>query len=219
MRQKLDNALGFIKKQAAYFVLCTLYFVLSSCGKSDPDSPGIEYMPDMYRSPSHEANLSTTFGDDTIQVDRMPVAGTISRGFMPYVYANDTAGYANAGRYLRNPIPFSEKVLGEGEVLYTKYCTHCHGATGGGDGLVAAKLPGPPPSYSSPGLMNLPEGKAFHTITYGKGMMGPHASQLTQEERWKIVHYVQKLQKLGAPAPAPATAPVEVAATTTVSAK
>jgi hypothetical protein len=43
-------------------------------------------------------------------------------------------------------------------------------------------------------LKNLPEGKIFHTLTYGKGTMGSHASQLTQEERWKLVFYVQKLQ-------------------------
>lgn len=183
------------------FCMVAAVIIFSSCGKSDPNSPGIEYMPDMYRSPSHEANLTTTFGDDTIQVDRMPVNGTIPRGFIPYAYGNDTGGYANAGRYLKNPIAFNEDVLKEGEVLYTKYCVHCHGGEGKGDGAVAAKLPGPPPSYSSPALANLPEGKVFHTITYGKGMMGPHASQLTQEERWKVVHFVQKLQKLGAPAP------------------
>jgi hypothetical protein len=31
-------------------------------------------------------------------------------------------------------------------------------------------------------------------MTYGKGLMGSHASQLSQEERWKLVYYVQKLQ-------------------------
>ena len=31
-------------------------------------------------------------------------------------------------------------------------------------------------------------------MTYGKGLMGSHASQLTKEERWKVVYYVQKLQ-------------------------
>ncbi len=35
------------------------------------------------------------------------------------------------------------------------------------------------------------EGKMFHTITYGKGLMGSHSSQLTQEERWKLVHYIR----------------------------
>ena len=31
----------------------------------------------------------------------------------------------------------------------------------------------------------------FHTITYGKGLMGAHASQLTQEERWLLVMYIR----------------------------
>ena len=39
------------------------------------------------------------------------------------------------------------------------------------------------------------EGHIFHAITYGLNAMGPHASQITEEERWKIVLYVQeKLQ-------------------------
>ena len=42
----------------------------------------------------------------------------------------------------------------------------------------------------------------FHSITYGKGTMGSHASQLTQEERWKLVYYVQKLQGPKETAPA-----------------
>ena len=37
----------------------------------------------------------------------------------------------------------------------------------------------------------------FHTLTYGKGAMGSHASQLTKAERWKVVAYVKHLQKLG----------------------
>ena len=37
-------------------------------------------------------------------------------------------------------------------------------------------------------------------MTYGKGLMGSHAGQLTQEERWKLVLYVQKLQGNDAPA-------------------
>ena len=34
----------------------------------------------------------------------------------------------------------------------------------------------------------------FHTITYGKNLMGSHASQLNNEERWKVIRYVQTLQ-------------------------
>jgi len=173
---------------------CLLLFALfiSSCGKKDPNSPGIEFMPDMYRSPSVEVYNSNSFYTDN-SGSRLSVKGTISRGFMPYPYANDTAGYGAAGRELKNPIPLTPEVLAEGEVLYGKFCVSCHGAQGNGDGLVADKLPGAPPAYSG-AIKNLPEGKIFHSITYGKGLMGSHASQLYQEERWKLVHFVQKLQ-------------------------
>lgn len=188
MKNKFTTILSLPVSKALYVVFCTLCF--SSCGSKDPNSAGIEFMPDMYRSPSIEV-----YGTNALYADgtgsRKPVAGTIARGEMPYMYANDTAGYAAAGRELKNPIVLTDKVLKEGEELYGKFCVHCHGAQGGGDGLVGSKLPGPPPAYSS---LKITEGKMFHTITYGKGLMGSHASQLTQEERWKLVHYVQKLQ-------------------------
>ena len=37
----------------------------------------------------------------------------------------------------------------------------------------------------------------FHTLTYGKGMMGSHAGQLTKEERWTVIQYVKYLQNGG----------------------
>ena len=40
----------------------------------------------------------------------------------------------------------------------------------------------------------------FHTITYGKNNMGSYASQLSREQRWKIIKYIRTLQ------PKPATA-------------
>ena len=170
--------------------------VITSCSKHDANSPGLEYMPDMYRSPSLESNMayvSMTNGE-VLQANRMPVAGTIARGYMPYSYPNTAEGYESAGNNLHNPFVKNEINLKEGEDLYGKFCVHCHGATGLGDGLVGAKLPGAPPSYTGAVLMALPEGKMFHTLTYGKNLMGSHASQLTVDERWKLVLYVQKLQ-------------------------
>ncbi len=166
----------------------------TSCGKKDVNSPGTEFMPDMYRSPSVEVYGTSTFNGDTVYSTKfMPVKGTIARGYIPYAYANTPEGYEQAGLYLKNPIAMSDAVMKDAEKLYGYYCTHCHGAAGGGDGKVGAKLPGAPPAYNGT-LKNLPEGKIFHSITYGKGLMGNHASILTQEERWKLVHYVQKLQ-------------------------
>ena len=181
-------------------VLGCVAIASTSCEKKDKNSPGVEFMPDMYRSPSLETNMAYVTIEngvetgDTLQANRMPVAGTIPRGFMPYPYTNDTSGYANAGRYLRNPFPSNAANLAEGEELYVKFCTHCHGATGGADGLVAAKLSGAPPSYTGPVLMALSEGKMFHSIYYGKGIMGAHAPLVSKAEIWKIILHIQKLQ-------------------------
>jgi mono/diheme cytochrome c family protein len=168
---------------------------LTSCGKKDENSPGVEFMPDMYRSPSLEYYSTHTVDGDTAQTAKTPVKGTVARGYVPYAYENTPQGYEAAGLNLKNPLTLKsrEEYEKEGEVIYGKFCIHCHGATGGGDGKVGGKLPGPPPAYNGT-LKNLPEGKIFHSITYGKGSMGSHASQLTQEERWKLVYFVQKLQ-------------------------
>jgi mono/diheme cytochrome c family protein len=169
---------------------------ISSCGKRDANSPGFEYMPDMYRSPSLEYYQVHTVDGDTLQNAMLPVPGTVARGYIPYMYPNTPEGYEAAGNMLHNPLPADrrEDWEMEGAEIYSKFCIQCHGASGMGDGKVGLKLPGPPPAYSSAAIKNLPEGKIFHSITYGKNLMGAHQSLLSQEERWKLVYYIQKLQ-------------------------
>lgn len=164
---------------------------LTSCSNA-PNSPGYEYMPDMYRSPALKYYNTHVLNGDTLPSAMKPVAGTIARGYMPGVPAG--MDYEKAGLYLKNPIVFSDAVLSEGESIYGKFCVHCHGDAGKGDGKVGLKLPGAPPAYDDAAHKNLSVGKMFYTITYGKGLMGSHASQLSVEERWKVIYYVQKLQ-------------------------
>ena len=189
-----------------------LLMFLSSCNNV-PGSPGWEYMPDMYRSSSYETNSENPNFKNKI-TNQPPVPGTISQGWLsnseysamksPYPYKNDSMGYELAGQNIRNPLPATSAIIEEGKERYDKYCTHCHGASGQGDGSVVSvgNFP-PPPAYHSPQLKNLPEGKMFHTLQYGKNMMGAHASQLTVEDRWKIIRYVQTLQHPGEVASAP----------------
>jgi mono/diheme cytochrome c family protein len=171
-------------------IVGVMAFGFTSC-KNAPNSPGYEYMPDMYRSPALKYYNTHVLNGDTLQSAMKPVAGTIARGCMPGVPAG--MDYEKAGMYLKNPIVFNDAVLKEGEAIYGKFCVHCHGDAGKGDGKVGLKLPGAPPAYDGP-LKNLSEGKMFYTITNGKGLMGSHASQLNVEERWKVIYYVQKLQ-------------------------
>ncbi len=206
------------KNKITGFFALAIGGILVSCNNV-PNSPGWEYMPDMYRSSSYETNSGNGIFSDSMS-NRKPAAGTLSQGWfsnseysalkMPYPYKNDSLGYELAGQNLRNPLSATPELVAEGKDKYEKYCMHCHGSSGQGDGSVVSvgNFP-PPPAYSSPQLKNLPEGKMFHTLQYGKGMMGSHASQLTIEERWKILRYVQTLQNPGgaaAPVPAPASA-------------
>ncbi len=188
-------------KVTKIFSLIAIYGVavigLMSCSKNDPNSPGVEYMPDMYRSPSLETNLFNVVENedgtfDTIPSNLLPVEGTISRGNVPYALPNTYEGYKAAADLIMM-LEKTDANMAEGKRLYGIYCSPCHGKNGEGDGKVGDKLPGPPPSYKTV-LKDLPAGQIFHSVTYGKGLMGSHSSQLSQEERWQVVMYVQKLQ-------------------------
>lgn len=193
-----------VKNISKYMVAALVIGVAATSCTSDPNSPGVEYMPDMYRSPAVEAYVDYDNMENLSA--RKPVAGTIAfsedpskaQFNMPYAYANTPEGYEAAGTNLVSPLETTQEMIETGAVLYTKFCMHCHGETGMGDGGVVTNggFP-PPPAYNGAALKSLPEGKMFHSITYGKGQMGSHASQLTKEERWTIIQYVKVLQNDG----------------------
>lgn len=177
-------------------------FIAVSCSK-DPQSPGYEYMPDMYRSVAYDTyQKNPNYKNGTTA--QAPVEGTMPfqddreniLNIMPYAYANTPEGYEAAGLNLKNPLPVTEENVKAGEEIFKNMCSHCHGEKGAGDGKIGAKVPALiPPAYNSPQLKDLPEGKIFHSITLGKGMMGSHQYQITKIDRWKLVQYVQTLQK------------------------
>lgn len=187
--------------RSKYILPAIVALALASCTK-DPNSPGYEYMPDMYRSPAVKANVDN-HNMDSLSA-KVPPAGTIpfscdpSRAIfnMPYALKNTPDDYEKAAA-LVNPVKYSEANLKEGEKIYKKMCMHCHGEKGDGQGQIAlnGKIEGIP-SYSA-GLKTLPVGKMFHSITYGKGLMGAHAGQLNQEERWKVILWIEALRNGG----------------------
>jgi len=187
--------------RSKYIITALAGITLASCSK-DPNSPGYEYMPDMYRSGAVEAYVDYWHPDSISAM--VPPDGTIpysedpSKAVfnMPYALKNTPADYEKSALN-KSPWAYSEAAMNEGKAIYTKMCMHCHGEKGDGQGQIAlnGKIEGIP-SYSGQ-LKDLPEGKMFHTITYGKGLMGSHAGQLNQEERWKVILWVKALQNGG----------------------
>lgn len=74
MRMKKINLLGIISGT----------IILSACTKKDINSPGFEYMPDMYRPYGLEYYHAITVDGDTIWGALVPPANTIARGYKPY---------------------------------------------------------------------------------------------------------------------------------------
>ena len=188
-------------------IICTAFLtvaaasVISSC--SNNRSTGLEFARNMYDPIAYNPDQANKNFKDG-KTAQNPPAGTVPVGFDKVDdYPNTPEGYQSASNGLTNPLPVTIPTLEEGKTLYLNMCSHCHGLEGKGDGSIVKmeKFPAPP-SYSTGSssrggaMKDLSDGKIFHTITYGVNLMGSHKSQLTPQQRWKIVMYVHELQKL-----------------------
>ena len=189
-------------KMNRVFIIAFIVFI-SSC--SNP-GPGYEFMPNMYRSPSLETYGQNSTFSDSLNA-RKPVEGTIARNYLStFYYEGSLEGYLDAGVNSVNPLELNDKNISEGKKLYSMFCKHCHGEFGAGGGSITHPIYSAIPHYNNDKLLRrsgvpmnqLTSGHLFHAITYGLNAMGPHSSQLSEDERWKIVLYVQELQKYSA---------------------
>ncbi len=195
------------------FIVILAVVLFTGC-KAGGDNPGLEFAPNMYHSTPYEG-LSQITDEDYLWADSnpedghtefynsnpynphtmtmlTPVEGTVRRGqYLPYRLEKDDLEAAAA---LENPFEGDENVIKDGKALYMRFCEHCHGEKGMGDGLVAPVYLGVP-AYNAGATKDLSAGHVFHVITHGIRRMGAHGSQLSEEERWKIVSFVQTLQK------------------------
>jgi hypothetical protein len=186
------------KAGTAFLIVATMIMMSSSCYYSNK-SPGWEYMPDMVHSVAYETYTQNVFFPDSMNAI-LPVPNTIPRGvYMPFHYSANLSGYDSAGMYLHFPNWLNAKSSEEGKRLFGIYCAVCHGFTGKGDGSIVnnpnIKNPfPPPPSYYDSLRLNLSEGKAYHSVHYGKNLMGPYSKILDHDQLWKIVYYVKSMQ-------------------------
>ncbi|HET8854610.1 MAG TPA: cytochrome c [Salinimicrobium sp.] len=168
------------------------FFVLSVFSCAEDSSPNYQYMPDMYVEISYEPYGSyDIFAHE--QEAKLPVEGTIPRGWKPFPFENSNEGYAKAKAELENPLPYTEEHLAAGQQLFTIYCAVCHGDKGDGQGILVQreKFLGVP-SYDT---RDITQGSIYYVMYYGRNAMGSYASQTSIKERWQIAHYVDKLNR------------------------
>lgn len=97
-------------------------------------------------------------------------------------------------REMKNPLAKSEAEIAAGRDLYTKLCVPCHGLSGNGDGSAASAL-----SHRSHDLTQIlkpqSDGEVFYKIKKGGGAMPSYEKTLTEDERWKVIHYLRTLEE------------------------
>jgi mono/diheme cytochrome c family protein len=100
------------------------------------------------------------------------------------------------GRLAANvPVPVTPERLVTGQRTFTIYCAVCHGEAAFGGSTVAQNMGPPrPPSLRNAEMLAKPAAYFFVVATHGKGRMPAYAPQLTTDERWGVVAYIERLQ-------------------------
>jgi mono/diheme cytochrome c family protein len=176
-------------------VLLLTGVILGSCDRQK-NMRGYDFIPDMVYSQAYETYSKNPNFKDSVTM-RVPVAGTVPIGYVPFRYTLDSASRLKAGKELVNPFLPTDDVLARGKLIFTTFCIGCHGALGKGDGQLYSSglYPLKPREISGVPTSKLKDGEIYHTITLGFGSMGAHGAQIRSEDRWKLVLYVRELQK------------------------
>jgi mono/diheme cytochrome c family protein len=102
----------------------------------------------------------------------------------------------------KNPLPVDAKLLATGKSIFKDKCQKCHGAAGKGDGPDAD-----PDAQEDMDLTRAnrasknPDGVVFYKVFNGrkKPKMPAQKDDLTKEQIWSVVAYVQTLRKPATP--------------------
>ena len=170
--------------------LLVLIMSITSC--FDPSKPNYQYFPNMYESVGYKTYQESDAFPNGIQA-QLPVEGSVPRGWQPYEYEDSNEGYESAKLNLKSPLVNNEENLKNGKKMYDIYCSVCHGSKGDGQGILMEreKFLGIP-SYAD---RDITEGSIYHVLMHGINLMGSHAGQVNEEERWQIAQYVLKLRE------------------------
>lgn len=206
-------------------IVTTVIAVVSCSSKREP---GRIYMPDMAYSRAYESYalrdsaIFTTNPADAghkIFYNNLPPAGTIKRGdLFPFNIAHDMtfstidSNQALIGQLaaLKNPLgPLTTADSIETSRLFNINCAVCHGAKAEANGPLAPKLGGVKSIIAASPKFS--DGRIFYVMEYGQNNMGSYASQLSREQRWRIVQYIRTLEPKTAATPAAAKDSVTVA--------
>jgi len=152
---------------------------------------GVHYAP---TTTAKNAVLSNLSGEGSVQAISVPINGSV-----PYYYGNTEEERTRAmEENIYNPYPISDAGMAKAKDLYNIYCGICHGEKGDGNGYLVREdggvYPAAPANFLTDEFIAASNGRFYHSIMYGKNVMGSYADKLSYEERWQVIHYIRSLQ-------------------------
>jgi mono/diheme cytochrome c family protein len=137
------------------------------------------------------------------------LAGTVAVGLLfVFAAAGATAGGSGGAEQeepwvvsprraaVPNPVPKTDQVVTKGDMLYQMECASCHGKTGQNDGPGAKKIAAEMKAslkLTDPKVHEQSDGALYWKILEGRNSMPNTEKDLTDQERWMIVHFLRTL--------------------------
>ncbi len=119
----------------------------------------------------------------------------VEEGSVPLT-GGETLYRSTPGDRIGSPIPLEDPaVVVAGNLLYGKYCVHCHGNNHDGLGTVGQSFFPPIRDLRSEKVQSASPGALFKEVSYGtpEGRQPPLATTVDVVDRWKIIAFVKSL--------------------------
>ncbi len=113
------------------------------------------------------------------------------------VFAHEKTGWIAPveAKKMKNPVKVTKASIQRGKEIYEKKCSLCHGDKGDGKGPASAGLNPKPTNFKDSHGEKMTDGEHFWKITTGKGGMPSFAKDLTEEERWHVINYINTFSR------------------------
>lgn len=166
--------------------LAAVLLLTAACGDTTLFDP-------MERQPKYRPFSANPLYEDG-RAMRTPPAGTVPREQMT-MRPDITDALGRDGKVIDTiPIPVTRELAERGRARFETFCAPCHGLLGDGYSLVATQMSlRPPPNLHK--LKNPSPGHIFRVMTLGFGLMASYAAQLTPQDRWAVVAYIEALRR------------------------
>jgi len=114
-----------------------------------------------------------------------------------FTLAHEMTGWIapEEARKVKNPIKATKASIQKGEEIYEKKCALCHGIKGDGKGPASAGLNPKPTNFKESHGEKMTDGEHFWKITTGRGPMPSYEKELTVEERWHAINYINTFMR------------------------